>query len=98
MYSLTGFFISMDCHSHTIHAKPAPGGQYYTICFAPPLDASWSDWFDGMSLSPVPGSQDRSVLSGYVRDQAELYGILNKLRSLNLTLLSVQGPDSPRSH
>ncbi len=30
------------------------------------------------------------MLSGHIRDQAALMGILNKLYSLNLTLLSVR--------
>lgn len=58
------------------------------------LDADWAEWFDGMTLTHRGENGGETVLCGPVRDQAQLFGVLNKLRTLNLTLLSVQGPDT----
>jgi hypothetical protein len=51
------------------------------------LDKSWSDWLGGLEMELLNNGE--MLLSGYIRDQAALMGILNKLYSLNLTLLSV---------
>lgn len=51
------------------------------------LDAHWSEWFDGLTITPVEGGE--SVLTGPVVDQAALYGLLLKIRDLNLPLLAV---------
>ncbi|WP_167618071.1 hypothetical protein [Maribellus sediminis] len=50
------------------------------------LDDKWRNWFDGMEITHE-GSN--SILSGIIIDEAALHGILNKIRDLNLTLLSV---------
>ncbi len=52
------------------------------------LDESWSDWLEGMEVNLADNGE--MVLSGQIRDQAELMGFLNKLCRLNLTLLSVK--------
>ena len=47
----------------------------------------WSDWFEGLTISHSdPGE---TVLTGIVRDQAALYGIISRLRDLGLELCSV---------
>jgi len=51
------------------------------------IDENWSDWFGGFDIKH--NSQGDSVLSGSVRDQAELRGILSKLTDLGLQLISV---------
>lgn len=51
------------------------------------LGDQWSDWFENMVLTPMENGE--MILSGPIRDQAALIGILNKLNRLNLTLLSV---------
>lgn len=48
--------------------------------------------FAGMTLSRLDGI---TVLKGPVRDQAELQGILQRLSSLGLTLLSAAAIDEP---
>jgi hypothetical protein len=51
------------------------------------LDKSWSDWLEGLQVRLLDNGE--MVLSGHIVDQAALMGILNKLYSLNLTILSV---------
>ena len=51
------------------------------------LDPSWQDWFEGLAIEHEEGGT--SQLSGSLRDQAALHGILVKLRGLGLTLLTL---------
>ncbi len=51
------------------------------------LDLHWSDWFDGLTLSHTATGE--TILAGPVVDQAALYGLLLKIRDLNLPLLAV---------
>jgi hypothetical protein len=66
--------------------------EYYEIKIKGHLDQQWSDWFAGMKLSYLEG--DVSLLSGSLPDQAALHGLLERIRDLNLTLLSVTSGDS----
>lgn len=66
---------------------PSPGIQY-AIRVQGHLDAHWSEWLDGMTLTHEEGGVTR--LQGALRDPAALYGLLNKLRDLSLTLITVQ--------
>jgi hypothetical protein len=50
------------------------------------LDEKWGDWFDGMEITH---ENDNTILSGIVRDEASIHGILNQIRDLNLKLISV---------
>jgi hypothetical protein len=59
------------------------------------LDEQWSDWFDGMTVKPH--SHEDTTLTGLIRDQAALHGLLNKIRDLGLTLLSIRRIDSINS-
>jgi hypothetical protein len=65
--------------------------EYYEIKIKGHLDQQWSDWFAGMKLSYLEG--DMSLLSGPLPDQAALHGLLERIRDLNLTLLSVSSGD-----
>jgi hypothetical protein len=51
------------------------------------LDLQWSDWFDGLSITHTASGD--TILAGPVVDQAALYGLLLKIRDLNLPLLAV---------
>jgi hypothetical protein len=51
------------------------------------LDAEWSDWFDEMAVSPQANGD--TLLTGPVRDQSALHGILAKIRDLGVPLLSL---------
>jgi hypothetical protein len=59
----------------------------YTIRVVGNVDAYWSEWFDGLTISNTqPGE---AMISGEIADQAALHGTLNKIRNLNLALISV---------
>ena len=59
----------------------------YQIRFKGHLDPSWSAWFDGLTLTHEASGE--TLLTGLLPDQAALYGILEKARNLNLTLVAV---------
>jgi hypothetical protein len=63
----------------------------YEIRLKGRLDSRWVAWFDGMSL--ISESDGTTVIRGPVTDQAALYGLLQKLRDLNLPLVSVTQVD-----
>jgi hypothetical protein len=50
------------------------------------LDTKWKDWFEGMDISYAGNN---TILSGNIKDEAHLHGILNQIRDLNLKLISV---------
>lgn len=50
------------------------------------LDASWTEWFEGMEII---NEGEFTILSGEKKDEAFVHGILNKIRDLNLKLISV---------
>jgi hypothetical protein len=59
----------------------------YTIRVLGQIDAHWSEWFGGLTITyPQPGE---AVISGDIVDQAALHGTLNRIRNLNLALISV---------
>lgn len=56
------------------------------------LSVEWSAWFDGLTITHDPNGE--TILTGPLPDQAALYGVLNRLQSLNLSLLSVSSRPS----
>ena len=65
----------------------------YCIRVKGQMGPEWSEWFDGMTITC--DATNETVLSGQVVDQAALYGILNKIQALGLTLLSVRRETAP---
>jgi hypothetical protein len=51
------------------------------------LTHDWSSWFEGFSMSLQ--NENETLLIGLVEDQAALHGLLVKIASLGLPLLSV---------
>ena len=51
------------------------------------IDKDWTDWFGNLAISH--SSQGDSILTGSIKDQAELRGVLTRLSDLNLELISV---------
>jgi hypothetical protein len=54
------------------------------------LDQSWSEWAGGMTITVENGDDDPPIttLTGVVADQAALQGLLRRLYSLGLPLIS----------
>ena len=50
------------------------------------IDKEWADWFGDIEIHYQEGS---TILKGELPDQSALHGILNQIRDLNLTLISV---------
>ena len=69
-------------------ASGSTSGCRYAIRVEGLMDAHWSQWLDGMTITHEEGGITR--LEGLVIDQAALHGLLNKLRDLRLTILTVQ--------
>jgi hypothetical protein len=51
------------------------------------LGGRWSEWFDGLQITNLENGE--ALLSGEVMDQAELHGVLAKVRDLGLPLVAV---------
>jgi len=51
------------------------------------LGSEWADWFGGLTITPEEDGD--TIVTGPVRDQAALFGLLKKIRDLGLTLVSV---------
>ncbi len=66
--------------------------KIYEIKIKGHLDDRWVDWFAGMTFTRA--SDGTTTLYGPIADQAALHGILNGIRDLGLSLISVQRVDS----
>jgi hypothetical protein len=66
--------------------------KYYRIRIKGHLDRKYAGWLDGLSIEHENGI---TVLCGLIADQPSLHGVLNKIRDLNLVLLSVEQLESP---
>lgn len=66
----------------------ARSGDGYRIVVEGHLDAQWSEWFEGLALAH--NEDGETVLTVSLTDQSALMGLLNRLHSLNLKLVSVQ--------
>ena len=64
----------------------------YRIRFVGELDESWSDRLGGLKidLSRQEDKQTITTLSGFIPDQAALFGVLKALYDLRLPLLSAE--------
>ena len=51
------------------------------------LGGRWSEWFDGLQITNLENGE--ALLSGEIMDQAELHGVLAKVRDLGLPLVAV---------
>jgi hypothetical protein len=65
--------------------------QIYEIRIKSHLSPSWSEWLGDLTISHEDNGE--SLLQGHITDQAALHGILNRIRDLGLTLISVQQLD-----
>lgn len=76
-----------------MNARPAPQPTgHYELRIDGHLGEHWSTWFDGLTLTHA--DDGTTILRGPVTDQAELHGLLAKVRDLGATLLSVNAIDA----
>lgn len=69
--------------------RATPGGERhcYEISLAGHLDDHWSTWFGGLTITHE--ADGTTTLRGLVADQAELHGLLARVRDLGATLISL---------
>lgn len=65
--------------------------EYYEIKVKGFLDQKWSDWFAGLTVTHP--DENVTLFAGSLPDQAALHGLLERIRDLNLTLISVTRGD-----
>lgn len=59
----------------------------YQIDLGTDIDPTWSEWFEGMNAERR--ADGRTRLTGSIRDQAELHGVIARLRDLGIEIISV---------
>jgi len=67
--------------------SPDDAPAHYQIRVQGALEQHWSRWFDNMTITY--DADGTTLLAGPVADQAALYGLINRIRDLGLTLLLV---------
>ncbi len=87
----------MENHHNNRKRLPKPRTKlepsFYEIKVQGQLGQEWSKWFDGMTLTAIDDREtgvECTIISGLVEDQPALHGLLNKIRDLNLLLISVR--------
>jgi hypothetical protein len=68
-------------NSSPLHPGP------YEIRIKERIDEKWLTWFDEFTIARA--EKGETLLTGSIRDQAALHGLLARIRDLNLTLISV---------
>jgi hypothetical protein len=61
--------------------------QQAEICIEGRLEEKWVEWFEGFDLTYTDTGD--TLLTGSVRDQASLYGLIAKMRDLGVKLMAV---------
>jgi hypothetical protein len=70
-------------------------GKLYRIVVRSELGDRYASAFEGMRMESKDG---RTILTGELKDQPHLFGVLDRLNGLGLELLSVQAmPDEDHS-
>jgi len=70
----------------TIKVTDMPEETTYEIRVRDALDEKWSAYFAPFTLT---AGDEETLLTGVVHDQAELFGVLLKIRDLGLRLVSM---------
>jgi hypothetical protein len=69
-----------------IEFSPVHPGRYQ-IHIKEEISDKWRDWFDEFAITQTESGE--TLLTGTIKDQSSLHGLLAKIRDLNLTLISV---------
>lgn len=64
----------------------------YQIRIKGHLSQQWMGWFEGLNI--LLDTDDSTLLTGSIVDQAALHGVLKKVRDLGMPLLSVNFVES----
>jgi hypothetical protein len=59
------------------------------------LDKQWKEWFDNLEIKY---EGENTILTGEIADQTALYGLIIKIRDLNLKLISIDSENHPSDH
>jgi hypothetical protein len=62
--------------------------DYCEIVVKGQLDTEWSGWLEGLTITH--NGKGQTIVSGLIRDQTALYGLLAKMRDMALCLISVK--------
>jgi hypothetical protein len=82
--------------SQKMNEQGAMGAEaFYLVRVRGVLDENWSDWFGGVEMAPEQAADGSPItmLAGSF-DHSALHGVLDRLRDLNLTLISVTRMES----
>lgn len=66
---------------------------HYELRIGGHLDDHWSTWLAGLTVTRE--TDGTTTLRGAVSDQAQLHGLLGKVRDFGATLISVEAIDAP---
>jgi hypothetical protein len=69
-------------------AREQPGSALHEIRVKGHLDDRWGHWAEGLTFGR--GSDGTTILTVLLADQAALHGLLNRIRDLNVTIVSVR--------
>jgi hypothetical protein len=83
----TSLAIRRESITYTLEKKTSMPQEFYQITVKGHLNPNWADWFDGLTITPLPNGT--TAISGPVVDQSALHGLLRKVRDLGVPLLSV---------
>ena len=67
--------------------KQLSSKKIYHIRFQGSIDERWASWFEGYVLTTRHGGE--TLLTGSIIDQADLFGVLEKINNLGLPILMV---------
>ena len=70
------------------HEQKKNTSEIYEIKVQGHLDTKWSEWFYGMTITHE--SDGTTTLYGPLPDQTVLHSVLDRIRDMNLQLISVK--------
>jgi len=73
--------------------SPKQTQTFYEIRIEGELGDMWINWFESLSIRKEQNAERHlpiTILYGPISDQPALFAVLNKIRDLNLTLISIK--------